>query len=313
MRRIFIFPLLLALALSGCAVKNNSATEFLLDTVVNIKADASSDTINGAFLLVREYEQLLSRTVETSEISRLNKGETLSVSSDTLYLLEQSIKYSQKTDGKFDITIGAISSLWDFNEQTVPPISEIQKLLPNVDYKKIEVNGNTVNSGGTTIDLGGVAKGYIADKVRDYLKNQGVKNAVINLGGNVVVMGENYSVVGIKSPFNEGLFANLKVKNTSVVTSGTYERTFTKDGKKYHHILDTKTGFPLDTDLVSATIICGNGTKADILSTCCLCLGLDGARALIEKEEDAEAIFITKDGEIFISSGIYSENGYYLL
>ena len=313
MRKIFLFSVLLSLILSGCAVKGNTATEFLLNTVVNIKADASSDTINGAFSLAREYEQLLSRTIETSEISRLNKGEVFAVSDDTLYLLKTAVAYSQKTNGAFDVSIGGVSSLWDFNEQTVPDKSDIAAALKNVDYKKIQINGNIVNTRGATVDLGAVAKGFIADKVRDYLADNGVLKATINFGGNVVVMGDEYSVVGIKNPLGDGVSAKLLVKNTSVVTSGTYERTFTKNGKQYHHILDTKTGYPLDTDLVSATIICEDGTKADILSTCCLCLGLSDAKELIEKEDGAEAIFITRDGEIFVSSGIYCENGFYRL
>ncbi|MBE6805450.1 MAG: FAD:protein FMN transferase [Ruminococcaceae bacterium] len=313
MRKLFLFPVLLSLVLSGCAPKNNSATEFLLNTVVNIKANASSDTLNGAFSLAREYENLFSRTIESSEISQLNSIGELTVSDDTAFLLSMALEYSQKTNGKFDITIGAVSPLWDFNEQIIPKKSDVEKALRSVGYEKVKIDGNHIKTNGAKLDLGAVAKGYIADKVRDYLNEQNVNSAVINFGGNVVVMGDDYSVVGIKNPFEEGVLAKLKVKNTSVVTSGTYERTFTKVGKTYHHILDTKTGYPADTDLVSATIICKDGTKADILSTCCLCLGLGDARELIEKEQDAEAIFVTRDGEIFVSSGIYSENGYYLL
>lgn len=313
MRKILLFSVLLSLVLSGCTVKNNSATEFLLNTVVNIKADAAKQTLDGAFSLAREYEQLFSRTVADSEISLLNSKGELTVSEDTAYLIATALKYSKKTDGKFDITVGAITPLWDFNEQTVPQKSDIENALQYVGYEKIEIDGRRITTNGAKLDLGAVAKGFIADKVRDYLVENGVKSAVINFGGNVVVMGDDYSVVGIKDPFSDGISAKLRVKNTSVVTSGTYERTFTKDGTDYHHILDAKTGYPVDTDLVSATIICRDGTKADILSTCCLCVGLNDAKKLIENEQDAEAIFITRDGEIFVSSGIYCEDGYYRL
>lgn len=313
MRKFFLFSVLLSLFLSGCTPKNNSATEFLLNTVVNIKADAASSTLDGAFALAREYENLFSRTDKISEISRLNSLGELTVSDETAYLLSTALGYCQKTDGKFDITIGSVSALWDFNEQIIPDKSDIEKALKSVGYEKVKIDGNRVTTNGAKLDLGAVAKGYIADKVRDYLTENNVQDAVINFGGNVIVMGDDYSVVGIKDPLGEGITAKLKVKNTSVVTSGTYERVFTKNGKTYHHILDTRTGYPVDTDLVSATVICADGTKADILSTCCLCLGLEAARELIGKEQDAEAIFITRDGEIFLSSGIYSENGYYRL
>ena len=155
-----------------------------------------------------------------------------------------------------------------------------------------------------------MAKGYIADKAREYLSEKGVVDAVINMGGNIVLMGEGYQNVGIKNPFGGGVAATLRAKNTAVVTSGTYERYVTVDGKRYHHILNPETGYPVESDLVSATVITENSAEADVLSPCCLILGLQSARELINMLPDTEAVFITIDGEIHTSSGIYSEDGY---
>ncbi len=311
-----IFTAALSLVcLSGCgAARVNSATAFMMDTVVNIEAECEKGIIDDTLNFCREYEKKLSRTDTGSEVYALNNSAgSMAVSDDTAYLIRRALYFSELTGGKFDITICPVSSLWDFTGDALPDDTEIKKKLAMVGYERVSLDGNTVDLGGAQIDLGAIAKGYITDKAADYLKKQGVENAVLNFGGNVVVMGDDYYNVGIKSPSGDGLAAQLRVKNTAVVTSGTYERYIEWQGKRYHHILDPHTGYPVESDIISATVISENSTDADALSTCCLLLGLDDATALINGIEGVEAIFITADGEVHISNGIYSEDGYYRL
>ncbi len=315
MKKLLILSTVLSLVLlSGCTkTVQNSATVFALDTVVNIKGNTNTATINSAVDLVRQYESALSRTKEDSEIALLNKNGAAIISDETLSLIKLSLEYSEKTDGKFDITIAPVSSLWDFNSDNLPQSDDIKAALPQVDYKKITLDGNYVSLGGTTVDLGAVAKGYITQKVYEYLKAQNVPSATINLGGNVAVLGEEFQNVGIKDPNGSGIAATLKLKNALVSTAGVYERYIEKDGKRYHHILDTKTGYGVQTDVLSASVICDDGAKGDILATACVLLSSQKALDLINSTDGAEAIIITADGKIHISSGIYCENGYYLL
>lgn len=314
MRKFLILGTVCSLVLlSGCGQTTNSATGFMMDTVVNIEAECQKGVLDDTLNFCRTYEKMLSRTDSDSEIYLLNKNGKAEVSDETAYLISRSLYFSGLTDGKFDVSICPVSSLWDFTGDALPDDEAIKKALKKVGYQKIKVDGNEVDLGGAEIDLGAIAKGYISGKARDYLKKKNVKNAVINFGGNVVVMGERYYNVGIKNPFASGVSATLKVKNTAVVTSGTYERYVEVDGKKYHHILDTKTGYPVESDLVSATVICADPTDADALSTCCLVLGLNEATELINNMGGVEAVFITRDGELHFSSGIYAEDGYYRL
>ena len=168
------------------------------------------------------------------------------------------------------------------------------------------------------LDLGGIAKGYIADKVTEFLCENGVTSGVIDLGGNIVAIGGKAGAlvnaegearefkVGIKDPLSESgdIIGTVPAKDKTIVTSGTYERYFEEDGIKYHHILDSKTGYPADTNILSVTIIADKGCSADCdaLSTGCLALGLDAGRKLIEKTDGAEAIFVDADGEIYTTS-----------
>lgn len=299
--------------LSGCTPNyNNSSTRILMDTVVNIEASAEYSVINEAMAICENHEKLFSRTIFGSEVSRLNDGEVFNVSADTKSLIEKCVSYSEKTWGLFDITVGAVSELWDFSEGVIPDEQQLKSSLPLIDYRKIKISKDGIDLNGAKIDLGGCAKGYTTDKIRDFLLEKKVEEALINLGGNLYVLG-NKQDIGIKNPFADGNIATLRVGNKAVVTAGTYERSFTVDGKSYHHILDTKTGEPVDTDLVSVTVIADDATDADILSTSLICMGFTNGIDFIEKTEGIEAIFITNDGEIHISSGIYCKDGIYRL
>jgi len=298
---------LVLLFLCGCAeLQENKDTRFLLDTVVTLTANCSSETLDGAFLLCQDYEKLLSRAVDSSEVYALNNSKGfIEVSDDTLEIIQKAVYYGNLSDGKFDITIYPVSSLWDFNNQIIPSRDEIADALKNVDYQSIEINGNKINLNGKQIDLGGIAKGYIADRLLEYFKENKVYEGIIDLGGNLVVFGDRDYTVGIKQPFGDGeLAATLKLRNKTVVTSGTYERYIPADVKLYHHILDTKTGYACDSDLTSATIIGDSSMDADALSTVCILFGLDKAKELIENTPDTEAVFIDIDGNLHYTSGL---------
>ncbi len=292
--------------LCGCTSNQNKETRFLLDTAVTLTADCSGDILDGAFELCRKYENLLSRTVDGSDVYTLNGSDGfVDVSDDTLKIIEKAIYYGDLSDGKFDITVYPVSSLWNFNGEVIPNRDEIAEALKNVDYHSIEIKGNSVCLNGKKIDLGGIAKGYIADRVAEYFKQNNVSEGIIDLGGNLIVFGDRDYTVGIKKPFSDGeISATVTLNNKTAVTSGIYERYIEDNGKIYHHILDVNTGFGCETDLYSATVISNSSFDADALSTVCILLGLDRAKELIENTPDTEAVFIDNNQKLHYTSGL---------
>ena len=318
MRKFLSLNLLFVLlALCGCNDgAENKETRLLLDTIVSLQADCDDETLEEAFELCAQYEDMFSRTVEESDVFKINSADgTVEVSNDTAYLVNRSLYYSDLSGGAFDITVAPVSMLWDFNGEVVPDRNEIAAALQSVDYHSVSVIDNTVNVGGAKIDLGAIAKGYIADKLAAFLKEKGAKEGIVNLGGNVTVLGEMERIIGIKKPFSdEEIAARVGVGDGySVVTSGTYERYIENGGKKYHHILDPKTGYGVETDLLSVTIIGKSGTDCDALSTVCILLGHKRAEKLIEDTAGFEAVFITEDGTVSHTSGLKNEDDIYFL
>jgi thiamine biosynthesis lipoprotein len=314
---------------TGCAGNSEPVSEegFYLDTVCQItiyamegmnKSGAES-TIDGAFEVCGKYESILSKTVEGSEIYRINhaNGEPVECSLETVELIKKALGYCELSGGRFDITIGQVTDLWDFHAQDpkLPDRDALAESVKHVDYHMVEIDGNSVRLSDPEgeIDLGAIAKGFIADKVGEYLRGQGVTGAVIDLGGNISVVGykdgkETDVRVGIKKPFSQTgeIVGVMSVHDKSLVTSGTYERCFEIDGKRYHHILDVETGWPVDTDLNSVTVIAGrsDGADCDALATVCLILGRDEATELIESIPGFEAVFIGTDGTVTQTSGV---------
>ncbi len=311
-----IFPqiLLLAFCLCGCqSNKVSTETRFILDTVATITAECSNETLDGAFEVCEKYEDLLSRTKKNSAVYKLNHSNGfVKTDVETLKIIEKAIYYSNISDGKFDITVMPVVSLWNFNENTVPSRNEIAEALKNVDYEAIEIKKDSINLNGKQIDLGGIAKGYIADRLKEYLTDNKVSKGIINLGGNVIVFGEAYNV-GIAKPFTNELAATLRLKNKAVVTSGIYQRYIEKDGQLYHHIIDPDTGYGVENELASVTIIGDSSMECDALSTVCMLLGTKKATELIENTPNTEAVFISRDGILSMTKGLYEkENLIYL-
>lgn len=289
---------------------------FFFDTLIQFTLYGGDGELAGDVLsLCEELEATLSKTVEGSDVWRINHsdGEPVSVSGHTLRILEEAIAVSDITKGGFDVTIAPVVALWNFTGgmEALPDPDEIAKALTLVDYRTIVIEGATVAlPPGAEIDLGGIAKGYIADAIAGLAKARGVTSGMINLGGNVLVIGTKPDDtpwrVGVADPRNpRSLYvARFFATDTSVVTSGVYERGFELEGRWYHHIIDTGTGYPVDNELMSVTIIHPVSMVADALSTACFILGLEDAMALIESMPEAQAVFITRDDEIVPSSGL---------
>ena len=300
--------MLILLLLCGCnsGETENSETRFLLDTVCTVTADCGDDIINGAFSLCENLERTLSKTVTDSDVYKLNNTEGfVSVSDGTLKTVEQALYYSELSGGKFDITIAPVSALWDFKNQVIPSKDEISEALQNVDYHSIEIKNGEISSGTKQIDLGGIAKGYIADRATEYLKENGAEKALVNLGGNICMIGE-YNI-GIQKPFDDSVIASIALKDKCVVTSGIYERYIESDGKIYHHILDPKTGYGVENELASVTVIGEKALDCDALSTVCMLLGTESGMDIINNTADTEAVFIDRENNITLSSGLYRE------
>lgn len=298
-----------------------SETAFKLNTVVTVTIYDSTDRtiLRDVLALCDKYESLFSRTMESSELYKLNHGTlpqengAFKVSKETAELIEAGLKYSRLSDGGFDISIEPVSSIWDFTseEKVIPTDEALADALPLVNYENVTVDGTLVTFGKDDmgLDLGAIAKGYIADRMKDFLLEQGVKSATINLGGNVLCVGNKPDGtpfrVGIQKPFADRseTIDTIDITGKSVVSSGIYERFFEKDGKFYHHILDPKTGYSYDNSLISVTIISDKSVDGDGLSTTCFSLGLEKGMELINSLPDTHAVFITDDYKLH-----YSEN-----
>ena len=297
---------------SGSSAQPVSRTVTVFDTVVTITVydKDSEDVLDACVAKCEDYNARFSRTSEGSEIYELNHadGEPVTLSDDTVDLIQKGVEYSRLAEGKFDITIAPLSDLWDFknNTGTVPDDAAIQEAKSHIGYENVKVDGNTVQllDPEAAIDLGGIAKGYIADKIKEYLIEQGVDSAIINLGGNVLCVGKKNSddfTIGITDPKGSSDILKLKINDQSVVTSGIYQRYFEVEGKYYHHILNPKTGYSYDNGLASVTIISNHSVDGDALSTVCFTLGKEQGLALVNQLAGIEAVFIDTNNALYYS------------
>ncbi len=323
-RQTLTAALLGAALLMGCGRNASPVTRtgFYLDTAVQITLydtdgeAACDETMDACFELIDGYEKMFSATVEGSDIWNINhaKGQPVAVSDDTVRLLQTALRYCELSDGRVDLTVLPLSELWHFGSGDTPRVPDrdaAANALAHIDYRAVRIDGNTVTltDPAAAIDPGFIAKGYIADRLRDYLLSREIGSACVNLGGNLVAIGTKPGGapyrIGIQKPFaDEGeTVAVIDVTDASVVSSGIYERCFYEGGKFYHHLLDTATGYPADNEIAGVTILAPSSTEADALSTTCYFLGIDEGLALIETLENTEVLFVTKDGELICSEG----------
>ena len=286
-------------------------TRFMLDTVCTITLyDWNGDgnaILDEAFGVCAQYEKMLSTSVKSSDIYRINhsNGKAVNVSSETSALLTRAIHYCDLTGGEFDITIYPVKTLWDFSgdHPALPDRDSLAEAVAKVDYTKINIDGTIVSlPKGMGIDLGAVAKGYIADRVREYLQTKNVTSAIIDLGGNVYALGKKNDGslwrIGIRKPFSDREADVVETADCSVVTSGVYQRYFKANGKLYHHILRSSDGMPCDTGLYSVTVIAESSEQCDALSTVCMLSGYEKSLRLLSEYPDLRAVFITSDNQL---------------
>ncbi len=289
----------------------HKAVFFAFNTVVSLQATAEETCCRKAFEDVRErcrrYERLFSRTLPHSDISLLNRarGRKVTVSCETYELIRASLLYCAASEGLFDITIDAVGRLWDFHDGIVPDQKAINEAIGHIDWQTVhlETDGGThrawLADPKASIDLGGVAKGYIADSLSELLSREGIESFIINAGGNVIAKGakpiasgERPWRIGIQDPKNpRATLESIALRNASAVTSGIYERCFTKDGAFYHHVLDPKSGYPVETDIVGVTVVARKSLDAEGFSTTLLALGSEKGKAFAQKRPEIFAAF----------------------
>lgn len=321
-----IIIILIIILLSGCKqnnIKSNSPIEkqgFLLNTFIDIKIYDTKESLilDEAFENISNLEKILSTHIKDSDVYRINENAGVSpvvVSKDTIFLIEKSIEYSNDTKGLFDITIYPLVQLWDINNNPkVPSNDELKSTQSLINFNKIEIDKENssvfLKEKGMELDLGGIAKGYIGDKTKEFLIDKGVKKAILNLGGNVILIGEKSEnipwKIGIQDPNGDSgeYLGTLDISNKSIVTSGIYERYFESDGVRYHHILNPFTGYPENNSLSGISIITDNSTDGDALSTSIFLLGLEKGMDYVSSNKAIKAIFITRDNKIYISPGL---------
>ncbi len=286
-----------------------------LDTLVSITLYDTTDRsiLHHCFEIIAEYEEKLSRTLEGTQIYALNENGTVWMDDDVLELLQKGVYYSELSGGVFDITVEPITSQWDFKAETpaLPDAQVLAEAVKHVDYTKLSIDGNQVTLADpeSGVDLGAIAKGYVADRVKEYLIGEGVNSAIINLGGNILCIGTKPDGtafnVGLQFPFasREDVIAIVEIDGFSVVTSGIDQRNFTIDDVLYHHILNTGTGWPCENNLLAVTIISEHSVDGDALSTSCFALGLENGMELIDGIDGVYAAFITDDYTVHYSQG----------
>lgn len=315
---------LILMMIPGCN-QNKSVTRsnFLLDTFVSITLYGESDDtlLDKPFDRIRELNDMLTAFNEGSELTLIKENagiQPVAVSEDTYNIIEKSIDYSKTSAGYFDVTTGPLIDLWGINAPEIkeaPSPESIEAAREKINYTKIVLNNadKTVylTDSGMSVNLGAIAKGYIADAIMITLKEEGVKHALVNLGGNVMLMGgkgDNTAYgVGVEDPRNpgNGYLGVISLKDGAVVTSGDYQRYFTdSSGQRYHHILDPFTGYPSKSGLIQVTVITEASVDADSLSTTLFLLGLDKGLALVEEMPGVEAVFITGDNQIIATKGL---------
>jgi thiamine biosynthesis lipoprotein len=326
-----LLMLCLMIGLTGCGNSKSSSNVtgepvsksfYVFDTVVQVRiydetvTEQNFEDIQG---ILDTIEIQMNRSNDKSELADVNRNagvKPVAVSEDTFLVVSKALEYSERSEGRFDVAIGPLVSLWNIGHEgaKVPPMDEINAALKLTNYKNVKLDPDKrevyLTEKGMALDLGSIAKGFAADKMVQYLQDKGFKSAIVDLGGNVFAMGKKPGdqlwTIGIQDPDESrgNPIGTIHVDNKTIVTSGVYERFFVENGKHYHHILDPQTGFPVENNINSVTILTDKSIDADGLSTTLFALGVEKGLEFVEQTNNADALFITTDKKIYASSGI---------
>ena len=309
---IALFPLL-DRAETPYEVTTYAMGSYVQQSVYGENSEAAAAAAASA---VQSLENEISWRVAGSDIQKLNNAagkDWVEIGESTMEILEIAQDVAEKSGGAFDVTIAPISRLWDFDSErrTVPDSDKIAELLPNVGYAFLRLDPDagtaSLKNLGNAVDLGGVGKGAACDAAVEAYAENGAEAAIVSVGGSVGVFGKKASgapwSVAVRDPKSDGALGALAIDSGFLSTSGSYEKSFTQDGETYHHLLDPETGYPAETGVVSVTVLCDSGARADGLSTACFVLGLEEGRALLESC-GAEGIFIDESDVITVTDGL---------
>lgn len=316
MKRILAGFLLLTLLLGGCAqTEPHRAELFAMDTLMQLTVWGEESALDSVKTELRRLDALLSVTDGRSEIYALNRDGHAALSEEVAALLRDAVSLSEQTGGAFDPTVYPLVLAWGFTGETqaVPTDAAREEALSRIGTEHLHFSGDTLTlDAGTQLDLGGIAKGFAAERCATLLRQQGVTAALLSLGGNVQTVGDKPDgsawAVGIADP-NEPSAAIARLEfhgDKALVTSGGYQRYFEQDGTRYHHILDPQTGFPAENELASVTVIADSGTRADAYSTALFVMGLEDAVEFWRARSDFEAVFVLNDGTLRATEGAVS-------
>lgn len=324
---IAFFCMVTIISLTSCSLsqqKPYTSEVFVMSTYVTqqIYGKNGETALNNVKKLLNDLEKELSLFIENSDIDKINKNagiKAVNVNDYTFNLVKTAKKYSELSNGKFDITIAPLTLLWGIDTENahVPMQTEINEALKLIDYKNIILNEKDKSimlaEEGMSLDLGGVAKGYIVDLIKKEYENQNIKSALVSIGGNVFAYGtkpdKSLFKLGVRDPngvTGNEIMGKLKVKDKVVATTGGYERYFEQDGKIYHHILDVETGYPVKSDIVSVTVISDDGGLADFLSTSIFIEGKENINNFIN-DERFEVIIIDNTNKVYVSPSLMDD------
>lgn len=321
---IVLFLFLTAFSLDSIFAVEHKRSEFLLGTGCEVKVYTNplkgNKVLDEIFAEIKVIHQLMSSEIPGNDVDRINRGagkEWVAVSKETFTVIEESVQLAMISDGAFDISLGPVIKLWNIGKdgENIPEENELENSLKLVNYRdvKLDRSGYKVKLArvGMMIDLGGIAKGYAADRTAAIIREHEISSALINLGGNIYVVGNHPKKrkwkIGIlhPRPGNSGtILAFIDVADKTLVTSGDYERFFLLNNKRYHHLINPKTGFPADNNLVSVTVVGKNSMIADGLTTATFILGLQNGKTLLESIPGYEGVFVTKDKKVYTTSGL---------
>lgn len=322
--RILLVFTFCAFLFSACTKQNSAQTEYVLGTfcTINLYNKGSSKNYKLMFDRLKELDQILSANRDDSNIAEINQNagiKPVKAKPETLYVLQVALQFSEKTQGSYDPTIGPLVKLWNIGttDAAVPSKEALDQALSLINYKNVLIDPSNetvfLTKKGMKLDLGANAKGYAADELVRIIQSLKIPRAIIDLGGNVFAYGEKAKnkkwVIGIRDPIHDSgkPIMSISVTNKTIVTSGVYERFFEENGIKYHHILDPNTGYPVQNDLLSVTIISSSSILADTLSTSLFVLGAEKGKKIIDSIPETEAIFVFTDKHIEITEKLYPE------